>query len=135
MQIKIKEINGDEFVITAEPQETVAVLKSKIEAERKISVMEMKLLFSGKVLQDEKTLEDYKISDSCKIMLTRVKVDLKSLIQKVLSKYYDSENGKLKIFRVDNASYSWMLTGSGYGKVNLVIASNGLDQHSRFKWI
>ncbi|CAG9810590.1 unnamed protein product [Chironomus riparius] len=91
MQIKIKEINGDEFLIQIEPTETVAALKSKIEIEKKISTMEMKLLFSGKVLQDDKTLDDYKVSETSKIMLTRVKVDLKSLVQKVLTKYYDSE--------------------------------------------
>jgi len=93
MQIKIKEINGDEFLTQIESTETVAALKSKIEVEKKISPMEMKLLFSGKVLQDDKTLDDYKVSETSKIMLTRVKVDLKSLVQKVLAKYYDSEKG------------------------------------------
>jgi hypothetical protein len=98
MQIKIKEINGDEFLTQIEPTETVATLKSKIEVEKKISPMEMKLLFSGKVLQDDKTLDDYKVSETSKIMLTRVKVDLKSLVQKVLAKYYDSEKGKISVF-------------------------------------
>lgn len=94
MQVKIKEINGDEFLIQIDSTETVSALKSKIEIEKKISSMEMKLLFSGKVLQDDKTLDDYKVSETSKIMLTRVKVDLKSLVQKVLAKYYDSEKGK-----------------------------------------
>ncbi|KAG5666551.1 hypothetical protein PVAND_014569 [Polypedilum vanderplanki] len=91
MLIKIKEINGSEFTIDIDPSQSVAVLKSKIEEEKKIPTMEIKLLFSGKVLQDEKTIEDYKISETSKMMLTRVKVDLKVLLQKALMKYYDSE--------------------------------------------
>jgi ubiquitin-like protein Nedd8 len=94
MQIKIKEINGSEFTIELESSQTVAVLKSKIEETKAIPAIEIKLLFSGKVLQDEKTLEDYKVSETSKIMLTRVKVDLKVLIQKALMRYYDSEKGE-----------------------------------------
>lgn len=94
MHLKIKEINGDELLIQIDVAETVQTLKSKIEEQNKIPVIEIKLLFSGKVLQDDKTLNEYNINENSKIMLTRVKVDLKNLIQKALAKYYDSDKGK-----------------------------------------
>lgn len=94
MLLKIKELKGNELLVNIESTDTVSTLKTKIEAETKIPYIEIKLLHSGKVLNDEKTLEDYKITESSKIMLTRSKVDLKSLLQKALTKFYDSEKGE-----------------------------------------
>lgn len=94
MLLKIKELKGNELSIQIESSDTVLTLKSKIEAASGVPIAEIKLLLSGKVLQDEKTLEEYKISESSKIMLTRTKVDLKNLIQKALGKFYDAEKGE-----------------------------------------
>lgn len=95
MLLKIKELKGGELLVNVEPSDTVATLKSKIAAiVSEISQNEIKLLLSGKVLSDEKILEEYKITETSKIMMTRTKVDLKSLIQKALGKFYDAEKGK-----------------------------------------
>lgn len=96
MILKIKELKGSELLINIESSDTVTMLKTKIEKESKIPFLEIKLLLSGKVLQDEKTLEEYNITENSKIMLTRAKVDLKSLIQKALAKFYDPEKGKAR---------------------------------------
>lgn len=91
MQLKIKELKGNEFSIKIELNETVASLKNLISVQTGIPVIEQKLLLGGKILIDDKSLEFYNVSESSKIMLTRAKVDLKSLIQKALGKFYDSE--------------------------------------------
>lgn len=94
MHLKIKELKGNELLIQIEPSDTVLTLKSKIESATNVPIGEIKLLLSGKVLQDEKSLEEYKVSESSRIMLTRTKVDLKNLIQKALGKFYDAERGE-----------------------------------------
>lgn len=101
MLLKIKELKGNELSIQIESPDTVLTLKSKIESLTNIPITEIKLLLSGKVLQDEKTLEEYKVSESSRIMLTRTKVDLKNLIQRVLGKFYDSEKGEKKMLSLD----------------------------------
>jgi Ubiquitin family len=94
MNLKIKELKGGEVSVTVDPSHTVHTLKTKIEEQIKVPVAEIKLLLSGKVLQDDKTLHEYQVTEASKIMLTRIKVDLKMLIQKSLGKFYDSEKGE-----------------------------------------
>jgi hypothetical protein len=56
VQLRIKELKGDEFTINFDPTETVGSFKSRIEGISKIPALEIKLLLNGKVLNDEKTL-------------------------------------------------------------------------------
>lgn len=95
MLLKIKELKGNELSVNVESSDTVLVLKSKIATLSEVPINEIKLLLSGKVLSDEKSLDEYKVTEASKIMMTRTKVDLKSLIQKALGKFYDSEKGKI----------------------------------------
>lgn len=91
MHLKVKELKGSEVTYSIESTDTILSLKKMIEEQTRIPLIEIKLLLAGKILQDEKTIESYQITESSKIMLTRTKVDLKSLLQKSLSKFYDTE--------------------------------------------
>lgn len=63
MKITFKDLKQNKFVIDAEPSETISVLKSKIEADKGWEVGTQKLIYSGKILQDDKTVESYNIEE------------------------------------------------------------------------
>lgn len=52
MQIKVKLLNGDELELEVDPNDTVDVLKAKIEDARMFPVQQQKLVFAGKVLNN-----------------------------------------------------------------------------------
>ena len=51
------------FVIEAEPTETIGALKEKISQEKGWDTSTQKLIYSGKILQDDNTIESYKIEE------------------------------------------------------------------------
>ena len=69
MQIFIKTISGKTITLEVEPNESILDIKTKVYDKEKISVEEQRLLFGAKILDDEKTLNDYDIRDTCTIHL------------------------------------------------------------------
>lgn len=63
MRITFKDLKQNKFVIDAEPSETISELKAKIQADRGWEVPTQKLIYSGKILQDDKTVESYNIEE------------------------------------------------------------------------
>ncbi|KAF2793526.1 UV excision repair protein Rad23 [Melanomma pulvis-pyrius CBS 109.77] len=63
MKITFKDLKQNKFVIDAEPSETISELKAKIQADRGWEVPTQKLIYSGKILQDDKTVESYNIEE------------------------------------------------------------------------
>ena len=59
--IRVKNIKTDEFEVKVRATETVAQLKSKIEAHTEIPVADQILLVKGIELQNEETLAKYPI--------------------------------------------------------------------------
>lgn len=78
MQVTIKTLQQHTFAIDIDGSETVKALKQKIENERgkdSYPVAGQKLIYAGKILDDNKALSDYKIEESKFIvaMVTKVK--------------------------------------------------------------
>ncbi|KAL4800936.1 XPC-binding domain-containing protein [Aspergillus venezuelensis] len=63
MKLTFKDLKQQKFVIDAEPSETVGQVKEKISTEKGWDVPLLKLIYSGKILQDDKTIESYNIEE------------------------------------------------------------------------
>lgn len=61
MQIKIKTLTGKVMDINVESDESVLSLKQNLQEKEGINVDQIKLIYNGKQLSDEKTLDTYKI--------------------------------------------------------------------------
>lgn len=76
MKIIVKNLKGNQFEIDVEPSHTVRQVKEKIEEEQKIAADTQKLVAVGKVMSDEKTVEEYKLKegDFIVVMVSKPKV-------------------------------------------------------------
>ncbi|KAE8331837.1 XPC-binding domain-containing protein [Aspergillus sergii] len=63
MKLTFKDLKQQKFVIDAEPSETVGQVKEKISKEKGWEVPQLKLIYSGKILQDDKAIESYNIEE------------------------------------------------------------------------
>jgi len=75
MKISIKTLQGKFTEIEVSETDTVATLKGKVQKELNIESVNQKLIFNGKILDNENsTLADYKIKDKDFIVLMITKV-------------------------------------------------------------
>jgi UV excision repair protein RAD23 len=76
MKLTVKNLKGDPFDVIVEPSDTVKQVKERIEEEQKIAVDTQKLVAIGKVMADDKTIDDYKLKegDFIVIMVSKPKV-------------------------------------------------------------
>ncbi|KAJ5693401.1 UV excision repair protein rhp23 [Penicillium macrosclerotiorum] len=64
MKLTFKDLKQEKFVIEVEPSETVRQVKEKIAQEKEeYAADRMKVIYSGKILQDDKTVESYNIQE------------------------------------------------------------------------
>ncbi|KAJ5756990.1 uncharacterized protein N7511_007172 [Penicillium nucicola] len=64
MKLTFKDLKQEKFVIDVEPSETVREVKAKIALEKgEYEAERMKVIYSGKILQDDKTVESYNIQE------------------------------------------------------------------------
>lgn len=66
MQVTLKTLQQQTFKIELDPEDTVKVLKEKIEAEKgrdAFPVAGQKLIYAGKILNDDVPIKDYKIDE------------------------------------------------------------------------
>ncbi|KAI8054129.1 Appbp1-Uba3-Nedd8, an E1-ubiquitin-like protein complex with Atp [Syncephalis plumigaleata] len=61
MLIKIKTLTGKEIEIDVETTDPIIRVKERIEEKEGIPPVQQRLIYSGKQMSDEKTLDDYKI--------------------------------------------------------------------------
>lgn len=64
MKVTVKTVQQQEFQVEAEPTETVADLKKKIEAQQSHNAAWQKVIFSGKILDDAATLGSLNLGDT-----------------------------------------------------------------------
>ena len=76
MKISIRTLQQKTFTLDVEPSVTVAVVKSLIEKEQGHSVASQKLIYSGRILADDQTVESYNVkeNDFFVLMVTKVKI-------------------------------------------------------------
>ncbi|KDE06139.1 hypothetical protein MVLG_03554 [Microbotryum lychnidis-dioicae p1A1 Lamole] len=75
VSITFKTLQQKQFKIEAQPTDTVLDLKIKIQAEQGFEVASQKIIFSGKILADDKTVADanFKEKDFCVVMVSKPK--------------------------------------------------------------
>lgn len=61
MLLKILTLTGEEQEIDIEPTDKILQIKEKLEEKEGIPVVQQRLIFQGKKLQDEKTVGSYKL--------------------------------------------------------------------------
>ncbi|GLJ51513.1 hypothetical protein SUGI_1095010 [Cryptomeria japonica] len=59
LSIKVKTLTGKEVEIDIEPTDTIERIKELVEQREGIPPLQQKLIYGGKQLNDEKTVEDY----------------------------------------------------------------------------
>lgn len=74
MKLTFKDLKQNKFTIEADPSETVGAVKEKITAEKGWEKEQQKLIYSGKILQDDNTIESYKIEEKGFIVCMTSKV-------------------------------------------------------------
>jgi hypothetical protein len=70
VEITIKTLDGEEYQLNVNTDITIGSLKTQIAAMTTIPVDMQKLVFNGYVLDDNKALKDYKITDASVIILS-----------------------------------------------------------------
>ncbi|XP_030386474.1 NEDD8-like [Scaptodrosophila lebanonensis] len=61
MLIKVKTLTGKEIEIDIKPTDTVDRIKERIEEKEGIPPQQQRLIFSGRQLNDDRTVADYKV--------------------------------------------------------------------------
>ncbi|XP_038125189.1 UV excision repair protein RAD23 homolog A-like [Cyprinodon tularosa] len=82
MLIKLKTLQLQTIQIEIDPEQTVKALKEKIEAERgkdNFPASRQKLIYAGKILQDDTPIKDYKI-DEKNFVIVMVSKMMKGLV-------------------------------------------------------
>lgn len=67
MQVFVKNLIGRTITVDLEPTDTIRQLKEKIEQKEAIPQGEQRLIFSGKGLEDTRSVSDYNIQSNSTI--------------------------------------------------------------------
>ncbi|KAM0324380.1 hypothetical protein ACHAQA_008161 [Verticillium albo-atrum] len=77
MKVTFKDLKQNKFTLEVEPTDLISTVKQRISEEKGWEAKEQKLIYSGKILKDEETVESYKIEEKgfvvCMIQKPKVK--------------------------------------------------------------
>ena len=68
-EVFIKTLQGTTLIVGVHEKETILSIKSKIEKELDTPSSDMKLIFAGKVLENDKSVQDYNIQKEATLHL------------------------------------------------------------------
>ena len=71
INLSIRVMEGENFMVTSHLSDTVEMLKTTIASKTNIPVASQKLIFQGRVLRNEQSLQDCRITDNCAIFMIR----------------------------------------------------------------
>lgn len=72
LKLRVKPIIGDEKIIEVEPTDTILNVKQKLETElENYPAAQQRLIFQGKFLTNERTVESYRMQNGCYINLVK----------------------------------------------------------------
>lgn len=63
MKVTFKDLKQQKFTLDVEPSDKISSVKEKISAEKGWEAAGLKLIYSGKILQDDNTVESYKVEE------------------------------------------------------------------------
>lgn len=69
MLLSIKTLSGKKISLEFEESDTIATVKKKLEEREGVPVEQVRLIYSGKVLNDDTTVGDAKIKPGTQIMM------------------------------------------------------------------
>ncbi|ETE73212.1 UV excision repair protein RAD23-like A, partial [Ophiophagus hannah] len=130
--VTLKTLQQQTFKIRMEPDETVRVLKEKIEAEKgkeAFPVSGQKLIYAGKILSDDVPIKEYKIDEKnfVVVMVTKEKPPEESVTVSPLESTVGSVPSSGSMGREDDAA-STLVTGSEYETMLTEIMSMGYER-------
>jgi len=103
MEIKLKELNGKESNLTVEPSMTILNLKETINQQLSFPVEQQKLIYRGRILEDDKTISDYQISQGDPLVLmTNKKSTQQAALNKLVSLGFEKEQAEKALQSANN---------------------------------
>lgn len=70
MQIRVKSLQGDEYIVAVHDNQLVAQLKASIsEKANGLPVERLKLVYKGRTMQDTSPISEYHLEEDCKVHL------------------------------------------------------------------